>query len=99
MGRQKPTRRSAAYPEETTTRDEQVDLALRHIGRYRGAGAVHFGHWDCRRSTGPLRVVQCRLRRAGVPPLALDGDCVDPTNLQLGPLRTRVEAYIAMLTG
>ena len=77
--------------------ERRVDSALRHIQRYRCAGAVHFSHWGCRQTAGALHVVRQELRRKGVPLLILDGDCVDPTNLQLGPLRTRVDAFIEML--
>ena len=72
-------------------------MALRHVGRYDCAGAVQFSHWGCRQTSGALRVVRDRLRREGIPLLVLDGDCVDPVNLQLGPLRTRVEAFVEML--
>lgn len=78
--------------------EQRVDQALRQIARYQCVGAIHFSHWGCRQSSGALRVVRTRLRRAGIPLLDLDGDCVDPTNLQLGPLRTRVEAFVEMLT-
>ena len=76
----------------------RVDRVLRHIELYQCTGAVHFSHWGCRQSTGALRVIRTQLRKAGIPLLVLDGDCVDPTNLQLGPLRTRVDAFIEMLT-
>jgi benzoyl-CoA reductase/2-hydroxyglutaryl-CoA dehydratase subunit BcrC/BadD/HgdB len=79
------------------TVERRVDMTLRHIARYDCAGAVHFSHWGCRQSSGALRVVRDRLRREGIPLLVLDGDCVDPVNLQLGPLRTRVEAFVEML--
>jgi benzoyl-CoA reductase/2-hydroxyglutaryl-CoA dehydratase subunit BcrC/BadD/HgdB len=77
--------------------ERRVDLALRHIARYQCVGAIHFSHWGCRQSSGALRNVRDRLRREGVPLLVLDGDCVDPVNLQMGPLRTRVEAFVEML--
>jgi len=77
--------------------ERRVDMALRRIACYECAGAVHFSHWGCRQSSGALRVVRDRLRREGIPLLVLDGDCVDPVNLQLGPLRTRIEAFVEML--
>jgi benzoyl-CoA reductase/2-hydroxyglutaryl-CoA dehydratase subunit BcrC/BadD/HgdB len=77
--------------------ERRLDLALSHIARYQCVGAVHFSHWGCRQSTGALRNIRDQLRGKGVPLLVLDGDCVDPDNLQLGPLRTRVEAFIEML--
>jgi benzoyl-CoA reductase/2-hydroxyglutaryl-CoA dehydratase subunit BcrC/BadD/HgdB len=70
---------------------------LQHIARYQCRGAIHFSHWGCRQSSGALHIVRTRLRKEGVPLLVLDGDCVDPANLQMGPLRTRVEAFIEML--
>jgi benzoyl-CoA reductase/2-hydroxyglutaryl-CoA dehydratase subunit BcrC/BadD/HgdB len=79
------------------TVERRMDMALSHIARYDCAGAVHFSHWGCRQTSGALRVVRDRLRREGIPLLVLDGDCVDPVNLQLGPLRTRVEACVEML--
>ncbi len=77
--------------------ERRLDLTLRNVARFGCDGVVHFSHWGCRQSTGALRVIRQRLRREGLPFLALDGDCVDPTNLQLGPLRTRVEAFLEML--
>ena len=79
------------------TVERRLGQALGHIARYDCAGAVHFSHWGCRQSSGALRTVRDRLRREGIPLLVLDGDCVDPVNLQLGPLRTRVEAFVEML--
>jgi benzoyl-CoA reductase/2-hydroxyglutaryl-CoA dehydratase subunit BcrC/BadD/HgdB len=77
--------------------ERRVDLTLRHTARYQCVGAVHFSHWGCRQSSGALRNVRDRLRKEGIPLLVLDGDCVDPVNLPLGPLRTRVEAFVEML--
>ena len=37
------------------------------------------------------------LRSRGIPFLQLDGDCIDETNLQLGPLRTRIQGFLEML--
>jgi benzoyl-CoA reductase/2-hydroxyglutaryl-CoA dehydratase subunit BcrC/BadD/HgdB len=77
--------------------ERREDMAVRQIARYQCRGAVHFSHWGCRQSAGALHVLRARLRKEGVPLLVLDGDCVDPTNLQLGPLRTRIEAFMEML--
>ena len=75
----------------------RADQAARQIARYRCRGAVHFSHWGCRQSAGALHVLRAHLRKIGVPLLVLDGDCIDPENLQLGPLRTRVDAFMEML--
>jgi len=78
--------------------ERRVNQAVTQIARYRCRGAVHFSHWGCRQSAGALHVVRAQLRKIGVPLLVLDGDCIDPENLQLGPLRTRVDAFMEMLT-
>ncbi len=75
----------------------RAEMALRLIQRYHCQGAIHFSHWGCRQSAGALHVLRARLRQEGVPLLILDGDCIDPSNLQLGPLHTRLEAFIEML--
>ncbi|MCS7261393.1 MAG: 2-hydroxyacyl-CoA dehydratase family protein, partial [Anaerolineae bacterium] len=75
----------------------RAEMALRLIRRYHCQGAIHFSHWGCRQSAGALYVLRAQLRREGVPLLILDGDCVDPSNLPLGPLRTRIEAFMEML--
>jgi benzoyl-CoA reductase/2-hydroxyglutaryl-CoA dehydratase subunit BcrC/BadD/HgdB len=77
--------------------ERRVAMTLQHVARYQCRGAIHFSHWGCRQSSGALHIVRTRLRKEGVPLLVLDGDCVDPANLQMGPLRTRVEAFIEML--
>lgn len=76
----------------------RAEMALRLIRRYHCQGAIHFSHWGCRQSAGALYVLRAHLRREGVPLLILDGDCIDPSNLQLGPLRTRIEAFMEMLS-
>jgi benzoyl-CoA reductase/2-hydroxyglutaryl-CoA dehydratase subunit BcrC/BadD/HgdB len=60
-------------------------------------GVVQFHHWGCRQSTGALRVLRDALRQEGIPLLQMDGDCIDETNLQMGPLRTRVQGFLEML--
>ena len=77
--------------------ERRLQWVLDDMARYDCAGAVHFSHWGCRQSSAALRCIRTRLRNEGVPFLVLDGDCVDPANLQMGPLRTRFEAFIEML--
>ncbi len=79
--------------------ERRIDQALANISRYECDGVVHFNHWGCRQSTGSLRILQDCLKREGIPFLAIDGDCIDAANLQIGPLRTRVEAFVETLVG
>ncbi len=77
--------------------ERRIEKALANIERFACDGAIHFSHWGCHQSTGGLRLIQDRLKREGIPFMAIDGDCVDATNLPMGQLRTRVEAFVETL--
>lgn len=77
--------------------DRRLAMILDGVARYECDGVVQFSHWGCRQASGATRVIRDRLRREGIPLLELDGDCIDLTNLQTGPLRTRVEAFVETL--
>ena len=77
--------------------ERRLKMILDGVARYECDGVVHFSHWGCRQAAGAVRVIRDRLRSEGIPILELDGDCIDPANLQTGPLRTRIEAFIEML--
>jgi hypothetical protein len=42
-------------------------------------------------------LVEAGLKRAGVPVLNLEVDCVDPRNFSEGQLRTRLQAFMELL--
>ena len=75
----------------------RLAMILDGVKRYECEGVVHFSHWGCRQASGATRVIRDRLRREDIPMLELDGDCIDPANLQVGPLRTRIEAFVETL--
>lgn len=77
--------------------ERRVEKVLRDVERFDVDGVVHFNHWGCRQSTGSLQVIRERLKEHGIPFLQIEGDCIDATNLQIGPLRTRIEAFVEML--
>ena len=77
--------------------ERRLETTLRCVREFNAQGVVQFHHWGCRQSTGALRVMRDVLRREGIPLLQMDGDCIDETNLQMGPLRTRVQGFLEML--
>lgn len=77
--------------------ERRLETTLNCVAEFKAQGVVQFHHWGCRQSTGALRVMRDVLRREGIPFLQIDGDCIDETNLQLGPLRTRIEGFLEML--
>jgi benzoyl-CoA reductase/2-hydroxyglutaryl-CoA dehydratase subunit BcrC/BadD/HgdB len=64
---------------------------------YRVDGAINPCHWGCRQGTGARGLMEEGLKRAGVPVLNLEVDCVDPRNFSEGQLRTRLQAFVEML--
>jgi benzoyl-CoA reductase/2-hydroxyglutaryl-CoA dehydratase subunit BcrC/BadD/HgdB len=65
---------------------------------YKVDGAINPCHWGCRQGTGGRGLVEQGLKEIGVPVLNLEVDCVDPRHFSEGQLRTRIEAFIEMLT-
>jgi benzoyl-CoA reductase/2-hydroxyglutaryl-CoA dehydratase subunit BcrC/BadD/HgdB len=77
--------------------ERRLETTLRCVREFEAQGVVQFHHWGCRQSTGALRVLRDALREQGIPFLEMDGDCIDEANLQMGPLRTRVQGFLEML--
>ncbi len=77
--------------------ERRLETTMNCVKEFNVQGVVQFHHWGCRQSTGALRVMRDALKREGIPFLQIDGDCIDETNLQLGPLRTRVQGFLEML--
>ncbi|MCH3916148.1 MAG: 2-hydroxyacyl-CoA dehydratase family protein [Spirochaetia bacterium] len=62
-------------------------------------GVIHFAHWGCKQTSGGVNILKKRLQEDGIPLLLLDGDAVDRRNDGAGQIRTRVEAFMEMLSG
>ncbi len=90
-------RKILSHPSNGTL-ERRIAKVLEDVEKFKVDGVVHFNHWGCRQSTGGVRVIRDRLKGAGIPFLQIDGDCIDAANLQLGPIRTRIEAFLEMLT-
>jgi benzoyl-CoA reductase/2-hydroxyglutaryl-CoA dehydratase subunit BcrC/BadD/HgdB len=61
-------------------------------------GVINPCHWGCRQGTGARGLVTEGLKQIGVPVLNLEVDCADPRNFAEGQLKTRLEAFVEMLT-
>lgn len=72
--------------------------ALAQIARdYNIDGAINPSHWGCRQSGGARHLFKETFRKAGVPIIHLDVDCVDERNFSEGQLKTRLQAFMEML--
>jgi len=82
-----------------TRRAEQRVAQLRRLAEaYQVDGAINPCHWGCRQGTGARGLVSEGLKQIGVPVLNLEVDCADPRNFAEGQLRTRLEAFVELLS-
>jgi benzoyl-CoA reductase/2-hydroxyglutaryl-CoA dehydratase subunit BcrC/BadD/HgdB len=61
-------------------------------------GAINPTQWGCRQGSGARGLIRDALRSDGVPVLNLEVDCVDPRSFAEGQLKTRLEAFVEMLS-
>jgi benzoyl-CoA reductase/2-hydroxyglutaryl-CoA dehydratase subunit BcrC/BadD/HgdB len=61
-------------------------------------GAINPTQWGCRQGSGARGLISDALRSDGVPVLNLEVDCVDPRSFAEGQLKTRLEAFVEMLS-
>ena len=67
------------------------------IKRSGADGAVHFCPWGCKQVSGGVQLLKNSLREEGIPLLILDGDALDRRNSHDGQVKTRLEAFLAVL--
>jgi benzoyl-CoA reductase/2-hydroxyglutaryl-CoA dehydratase subunit BcrC/BadD/HgdB len=79
-----------------------IKKRIKHLQKlahdYKIDGAVNPCNWGCRQGAGARGLIAEGLKEIGVPVLNLEVDCVDSRNFAEGQLRTRVEAFIEMLS-
>ncbi|GAB4116269.1 MAG: 2-hydroxyacyl-CoA dehydratase family protein [Candidatus Caldatribacteriota bacterium] len=68
------------------------------INKYKINGVIHFSQRGCRQSCGGAFIIKDYLKKRKVPMLILDGDGADSRNYSKGQTRTRVEAFLEMLS-
>ena len=80
-----------------------VDSRIAHIVKlcrdYRVHGAINPCNWGCRQGTGARGLIEESLKEIGVPVMNLDVDCVDSRAFAEGQIRTRLEAFMEMISG
>ncbi len=77
---------------------ERVEHLIGQARAYSVDGAINPCNWGCRQGAGARGLIERGLGDAGVPVLNLEVDCIDPRSFSEGQLRTRVEAFIEMLS-
>ena len=90
-------RRSISIPLNGSV-DRRMDNLLAMCRDYAIDGAINPCHWGCRQGTGASAMIATGLKAAGVPVLNMDVDCIDRRNFAPGQIKTRLEAFIEMLS-
>ena len=69
------------------------------MSKYLNADAlINFCHWGCKQSVGGISLLRESLEKNNIKFLSIDGDGADKRNTQSHQLKTRVEAFLEMLS-
>jgi len=77
--------------------NRRLAFTVSQVRASKSQGVIHFSHRGCRQAAGGAYLLKEGLKRAGIPCLIMDGDCVDPRDYSLEQMRTRVEGFLEML--
>ncbi|MBN1849885.1 MAG: 2-hydroxyacyl-CoA dehydratase [Deltaproteobacteria bacterium] len=77
--------------------DKRIEHLIKLAQTYHVDGMINPCHWGCLQGTGARGLVEAGLKKAGIPVLNLEVDCVDAKNFSEGQARTRLQAFIEML--
>lgn len=77
--------------------DKRIEHLIQLAQTYQVDGMINPCHWGCRQGTGARGLVEAGLKKAGIPVLNLEVDCVDARNFSEGQARTRLQAFVEML--
>ena len=74
--------------------DKRIDHLVEMARLNKIDGMINPCHWGCRQGSGARGMIEEGLKRAGIPVLNLEVDCIDTRNFSEGQARTRVQAFI-----
>jgi len=78
--------------------ERRIEVIYELVEKYKIDGVIHFSQRGCRQSCGGAYIIKDFLKQKGVPMLILDGDGADINNYSAGQTRTRIEAFLEMLS-
>lgn len=78
--------------------ERRIETVYDLVKRYNIDGVIHFSQRGCRQSCGGAYIIKDFLQKKGVPMLILDGDGADSRNYSKAQTRTRIEAFLEMLS-
>ncbi len=83
---------------ETTSLEKRLELIKKLALDFKVDGVIQFNHWGCKQSLGSVTLIKEELEKLNIPFLALDGDCVDHSNQSAAQYKTRIEAFMEMIS-
>jgi benzoyl-CoA reductase/2-hydroxyglutaryl-CoA dehydratase subunit BcrC/BadD/HgdB len=89
-------KRTLNYP-LTGSVEKRIQHLVRLARMNKIDGMINPCHWGCRQGSGARGMIEEGLKKAGIPVLNLEVDCVDPRNFSEGQARTRLQAFIEMI--
>lgn len=78
--------------------ERRIKTVYNLVREYKIDGVIHFSQRGCRQSCGGAYIIKDFLQEKGIPMLILDGDGADSRNYSKGQTRTRIEAFLEMLS-
>lgn len=78
--------------------DERFSLALKNVEEYKVDGIVIFNQWGCRQGAVPSYILRQKFIREGISSIVIDGDLVDGQNFPKEQIKTRLEAFLEVIS-
>ena len=68
------------------------------VENYNIDGIIEFAHWGCRYLSANTQIVKEALQTKKVPILVIDGDCIDRRDYSDAQIKTRIDAFMEILS-
>ncbi|MGB9858277.1 MAG: 2-hydroxyacyl-CoA dehydratase family protein [Dictyoglomaceae bacterium] len=78
--------------------EDRISTALENVEKYKAHGVIIFNQWGYRQGAIPTYIIRQKLIREGIPSIIIDGDLVDELNFPKEQIKTRVEAFLEVIS-
>jgi len=78
--------------------ERKVEMIGNLVEKLEIDAVIHFCHWGCKQSFGGVMLLKEEMQKRKIPMLIIDGDGMDRRNISDGQIKTRVEAFLEMIS-